>query len=401
MNERPLPCVEPPVIPSLSCPARSMREALPGRSALASLLLLGVLAACSSDATPEGAPPAAGGAPGAMGRGGGGGRGPAVTPIEIEVAQATPVARSSAVSGVLEPLRTVSVSAIVGGTVDRVRVEEGSRVRRGAVLAELDARELSAQLRSAEASLALARTVAQRSAALREKRVVTEVEFERDQTAAIAAEASVDQLRTRLSFTQVKAPIDGVIVTQAVQAGDVVSGQATLFTIAEVATLVTRFAVSELDVLRLTPGLPVTVTVDAMGGAAIEGRVRRIFPAADPATRLIPVEVALSGPQTAQLRPGFTVRARLALEAPRDVLTVPSRALAGAAAARYLFVVRGDKVERRTVRAGEDRDGRTEIFEGVVAGDSIVTAGNALLRDGGAVRIVTPIVSDTGTRRSP
>ncbi len=328
------------------------------------------------------------------GPGGGGARGAAITPVEIEIAGRTEVARTSAVAGVLQPIRTVNVTSLVGGTVERIMAEEGTRVSAGQVLVELDARELTAQLRSAEANLALARTVAERSAALREKRVVTDVEYERDQAALAAAEATAEQLRTRVSFTRITAPISGVVITQSVEAGNVISAQSTLYTIADLSMLVTRFSVSELEVLSLTPGLAVQLQVDALRGATVEGRVRRIFPAADPSTRLVPVEVALSGAATRELRPGFTVRAKLALEAPRSVLTVSSRALAGAASARYLFVVQGSNAVRRTVQAGEDREGRTQIFGGLTEGDSVVVAGNALLRDGGAVRIVTPIGAD-------
>ena len=200
------------------------------------------------------------------------------------------MARTSAVAGVLEPIRIVNVTALVGGTVERIDAEEGTRVTAGQVLVELDARELRAQLRSAEATLALAKTVADRSTALREKRVVTDVEYERDQAALAAAEAAVDQLRTRLSFTRITAPISGVVITQSVEAGNVISAQTTLYTIADVSTLVSQFSVSELEVLNLTPGLPVDVQVDALRGAVVQGRVRRIFPSADPSTRLVPVE---------------------------------------------------------------------------------------------------------------
>ncbi len=339
-------------------------------------------------------PAAAGsGSPQTGGRGG-----PTVTPVEIEIAGLTEVTRTSLVTGVLEPLRTVTVTSLIGGTIQAIHAEEGTRVAPGQLLAELDTRELAAQLRSAEANLALAKSVADRSTALHAQRVVTDAEFERDRAALAAAEATAEQVRTRLGFARVASPIAGVIVTQSVEAGDVISGQSALFTVADVATLVTIFGVSELEVLNLRPGATVSVTVDALGGAAVEGRVRRIFPAADPSTRLVPVEIALTGTAVRELRPGFTVRARLAMEDPRRVITVPTRALAGPAGSRYLFVVQGGRAVRRVVQSGEDREGRTEVFNGILAGDSVIVAGNSLLRDAGAVRIVPPLVPDTAAR---
>jgi RND family efflux transporter MFP subunit len=358
-------------------------------------------AACSKgDAADQAAAPQpATGAPAAAGAGGRGGRGgPAITPVEVELAGRTEVVRTSLVTGVLEPIRTVRVTSLIGGTVQSITAEEGTRVRAGQVLAELDTRELSAQLRSAEANLALAKSVADRSTALHAQRVVTDAEFERDRAALAAAEASVEQLRTRVSFARVTAPISGVITAQTVEAGDVINGQAVLYTIADVSTLVALFGVSELEVLALNPGARVGVTVDALNGATVEGRVRRVFPAADPTSRLVPVEVAITGAAARELRPGFTVRARLALEDPRAAITVPSRALAGPSGSRYLFVIEAGKAVRRVVQAGDDRDGRSEVFSGVVEGDSVIVAGNSLLRDGGAVRVVPPIVADTARR---
>jgi HlyD family secretion protein len=131
--------------------------------------------------------------------------------------------------------------------------------------------------------------------------------------------------------------------------------------------------------------------VDAVPGSTVRGRIRRIFPAADAATRLVPVEVAIAGNAVPGLKPGFTVRARLALDESRTGITVPTRALQGGASSRYLFVLEGNKAHRRTVRAGDDIEGISEIFGGVNEGDTVVVTGNAMLRDGGTVRVVEPL----------
>ena len=317
-------------------------------------------------------------------------------PVEISIAALTPIARTTTITGILAPIRTVGVTSILAGTLLSVRAEEGTRVRAGAVLAELDTRELSAQVRSAEATLALAGGNFERSKVLLAEKVITSAEFERDRAAFASAESNAEQLRTRLGFARITAPISGVVASKTVEAGDVISGQRQLFTIADVSTLVTRLAVSELNVVALTVGATVPVTVDAMPGEAIEGRIRRIFPAADAATRLVPVEVAISGDALPGLKPGFSVRAKLALDEARQGITVPSRALQGGASSRYLFVVSGNKAQRRGVRAGDDIDGLSEIFSGVEEGDTVVVAGSALLRDGATVRLVQPLRPETG-----
>ena len=313
--------------------------------------------------------------------------------MAIEIAQVTTgsLAREATVAGVLAPVRSVGVNAQLGGALLAVRAEEGHVVRQGQVLAEVDSRELRAQLRSAEAALALAKSTAERSAALFRDRVVTAAEHERDQAALAAAQASAEALRTRLGYATVRAPISGVITEKRAEAGDLVQTQGRLFTIADVSTLVVRVQVSELDITGLRERQSVQVTVDAFGATPFTGIIRRIFPAADSATRMVPVEVALSGPAVRQLKPGYLARVTLKLGERPGVLLIPAAALVGSRDAYAVFVVRGDKVERKLIRLGQSGGPMVEVVEGLAVGDTVVTLGRDQVRDGGTVRIVRPI----------
>lgn len=345
------------------------------------LSLLTVAGACGTD----------GEAANTQRRGPGGNGGPSA--VEIATVQRTSLSRTSVVTGQLAPVLTVGVNSQVGGALLSVNVEEGSRVRKGDVLAEIDPRELTAQVRAAEAQLALARSTAERSAALHRAQVITSAEYDRDQTALAAAEASAAQLQTRLAFTRVTSPLTGVVTQRFVRTGDIVGAQSPMFTVADVSTLVTQLPVSELEVPFLRPGATVPVSVDAFG-QSINGRIRRIFPAADSSSRLVPVEVAVDGNALPGLRPGYTVRATLQLDQRDGVLVVESRAVVGAAGAHSVYLVRDGRAERRMVRVGADIDGRTEVLDGLAFGDTVITTGNALLRDGAQVRIVDPLGAD-------
>lgn len=354
------------------------------------LLIAAIATAACSRADGETDRPATAGRSGpGGGQGGPGNRGPAA--VEVATIGTGSLVRTTMVSGSLEPIRTVGVNAQLGGALTAVRVEEGSVVRAGQVLAEVDAREIAAQVRSAEAALAFARSTAERSAQLFRDRVMTAAENERDQAALAAAQASYDQLRTRLGFASVRAPISGVITEKRVEAGDVVQNQARLFTVADVSTLVARVLVSELDVTGIREGSVAEVAVDALGGARFQAQVRRIFPAADTATRMVPVEVALGGSAARQLRPGYMARVTFRLGARDDVVLAPASALVGPAQSRAVFVVKDGRAERRAVRVGTANGTSVEILEGLVPGDSVVVAGTDGLRDGASVRVVRPV----------
>lgn len=293
-----------------------------GLAALLVISLAGLTASCTERAGGE---PAT--AQPAGGRGASGGRGAAggrasdrPTPVEIELVRRGSVSRTSTIAGRLEPIRNVGINAQVAGILLAVKVEEGRRVRQGDVLAEIDVRELEAQGRSAEASLRLAKSVLERSENLFRQQIITSAELERDRTAFESATATLDQLKTRLGYARVVSPIDGIVTEKRVEAGDIVSTQTRLFTVADVGSLVTRVQVSELEVSSLKVGDHVPLTVDALGGDRMDARIRRIFPSADSATRLVPVEVALTGTQLGRLRPGYTARATFSLDKRDDAL---------------------------------------------------------------------------------
>lgn len=363
------------------------------RIALALVLLTsGAGVACTKPAGGEPAPGTTANAGRAGGRAGGRG-GPSDRPANVEIAlvKRGAVSRTSVIAGMLEPIRTVGVNSQLSGILLSLKAEEGHRVRQGDVLAEIDARELEAQARSAEASLKFAQSTVERSEQLYKQQIITIAELERDRASFESAKASSEQLKTRLGYAKVLAPISGIITDKRIEAGDIVSSSTRLFTVADVSTLVTRIQVSELEVSTLKSGDVVPLSVDALGGMKVDGHIRRVFPSADSATRLVPVEVALSGRQLEGLRPGYTVRATLSLDRRDDALLIPSRAVSGPAGARAVYVVKGGQIERKAVRVGSDMAGQSEILEGLHEGDSVITSGSSMLREGGKARVVEPL----------
>jgi membrane fusion protein (multidrug efflux system) len=377
-------------------------------SALVIVGLAGLLIACGSEAggraaatqsAGRGGAPRGGGGPG--GRGGLGRGFPPDRPIPVEVvtvARGT-VSRTATIAGILEPVRRVGVNAQLAGVLLSIRAEEGTRVRRGQPLAEMDTRELEAQERSAEASFRLAEANFKRSDQLFAQKIITAVEFDRDRAAYEAARATLDGLRTRIGYARIVAPLDGIVTEKRVEAGDVLTNNTRLFTIADVSMLVTRLLVSELEVRSLLAGDTVPMTVDALGGQRVLGRIRRVFPAADTATRLVPVEVALTGQSLRHLKPGYTVRATFHLDERTDALLVPSRAVSGPMGSRAVFLISAGKIARRAVSVGPDLDGRTEVFDGLQEGDSVIVSGGSMLREGALARAVGPL-GDTASARA-
>jgi RND family efflux transporter MFP subunit len=334
-------------------------------------------------------------------RGGRGGRGDpnAVTPVEVAIASRGPVTRVTALTGSVDPIRRVGVNSQISGALLSINVEEGSIVRKDQVLAQIDARELNMQLASAEAALTAAKSAMDRAEKMRKAQIYTDIEYDRDKTALASAQSTRDQLQTRIGYATVKSPLDGIVIDKLIEAGDIVGSQSRLFTIADVSTLVVRVNVSELEVGGLREGQNVELSLDALPNARVGGRIRRIFPAADSVSRLVPVEVELTGSDARQVRPGFLARATFRSNARENALLIPVSAVVVSVGASVVYVVNEGKATRTSVRPGLTSEGRIEILEGLSEGDTVIVAGNIAVRDGARVRVVTA-AGDSLTVRS-
>ena len=312
------------------------------------------------------------------------------TAVETDTVISGEIARVITLPGTVEAIRTIGVNAQVAGAVLEVPVEEGDRVEEGDVVARLDDREIQAQLRASEASYEVADAAFQRAEQLLERQVITQPEYEAARTAYEAARAQVEQLRTRVGFAVVRSPIGGVVTAKSVQSGDVVGNQGRLVDVAEVDTMVVRVSVSELDIVDVQPGNTVQLRLDALPGEVLRASVRRVFPTADPTTRLVPVEVALEPADGRRARPGYLARVEFQLEPKEDALLIPAGAIVSRGGGEAVYLV-GDSssVVLRSVTPGLTAAGRVEILDGLQVGDRVVTAGANLLRDGARIRDVS------------
>ena len=346
-----------------------------------------LLTACGGDEEAP-VPGAASGQVAGRAAGGPAAGGDRIIPVQIAGVTRGAIARNVTVTGTVEPIRTVGVNSQLPGALLTVNAQEGDIVRQGAVLARVDDRELQAQLAAAEASFQVAEAQFQRAQQLRDRKVITAPEYDRDRTAFASAKAQYDQLKTRIGYATVRAPLTGVVTEKMVETGDVIGNQQRLFSIADISSMVVRVGVSELDVVQLGTGDQVMVTLDAIPDRPLRGRIRRVFPQGDPTTRLVPVEIVLDAESARVARPGFLARVTFALGARDGVLLVPGGAVIGGAGGQAVFVVQDGKAVRRAVETGVTSEGRVEIRNGLQEGEQIVIAGNNLLRDGMGVRAV-------------
>jgi len=312
-----------------------------------------------------------------------------------------PVVRRTSVSGQVRPIRRVFVNSQMSAEVRAVRVEEGDRVRAGDLMIRLDDRDARADLAAAEARYEVAKTAYERAEALVEADIITEADFEQERTAYASAESELERARTRMSYTEVRAPVSGTVTEKTVEMGTVVGVQDRLFAIDDLSTLVVRTRISELDVVHLEVGERVEVQLDAFPGRRLEGRIRRIFPAADAETRLVPVEVQLVDADPSEVRPGFLARVSFELRMRRSAPLVPAGAVTGPETGQMVFVVEDGRAGRREIETGLESDGWLEVVDGLRPGEEVVVAGLQGLREGDRVRRSGSRGGDEAGREGP
>lgn len=267
--------------------------------------------------------------------------------------------------------------AVPAQQVDAVRAAaEAARAQHEAAQAQW--RAAQDQLHAAEAALRLAQTATQQVA-------IRQRDAEQAQAAARQAEAALRLVRLQLEQTQVRAPLDGVVVERRADPGEYAAPGVPLLTVADVSTVRVHLAVSETRIRMLRVGQPVQVAVDALPGRAFSGRVEGWTPAADPRTRSFLVKVRVPNADGA-LRPGMFARGRVVLQSKPQVPAVPSEALVYEGGRAFVFVVESGRAWRRPVAVGLTSAGWSEV-RGLAPGTPVVVAGQGLLRDGDPVTV--------------
>ncbi len=320
------------------------------------------------------APGKAGGPPGAF----------AIGVDTVKVASSVFVDEVAAV-GSLKSNESVVLRPEIAGRLAAIHLREGMPAARGTVLVALDASTQAAELRQAEANLALAQANHRRTEDLYEKKFVSA--RARDEAAANlkVLEAAVALAQARLQKTQIRAPFAGIVGIRNVSVGDYVKEGQELVNIEDIGSLKVDFRLPESYLSRLRKGQSVEVSTDAMPGQAFKGMLDAIDPLLDASGRAISLRARLDNPDL-KLRPGMFVRVRLAFGSERQGLAVPEEALMPAGNDNFVFKVAEGKAQRVMVKIGQRRGATVEITQGLKAGDEVVTAGQLKLRDGVPVR---------------
>lgn len=347
---------------------------------------------------------------------------PEVQTVKAQVTQAGQPSAGSAVltaSGYVVARRKAVVSAKIQGRLAELRVEEGSKVREGEVIARLESVDYEAQVsrakaqvQRAEADLAEARRQTRVAENLAKESVLSRDELEASQSRVKVAEANVSQAKADQEFaaaqlqnTLIRAPFAGVVVKKMAEVGESVApippgvnlstSSGAVVALADLATLEVEADVAEANVARLGDEQPAEVTVEAFPDEHYRAVLRQVIPTADRTKATVQVKVTILD-KDPKLKPEmsakvtFLEREQKAVQGappPPPSVSVPAEAVVTRNGKQVVYELRDTVVKERPIVAGPERQGRYTIKEGLSGGEILVSRPPESLKDGDEVKV--------------
>jgi multidrug efflux system membrane fusion protein len=290
-----------------------------------------------------------------------------------------------------------------GGVLQQIHFKEGTEVKSNALLFTIDPRPAQAALARDKAQLENAEVQFAREQKLFEQKLVSQDEYDTSKAARDTLAATVQTDELNLSYTEIRAPFDGVAGSAQLREGNVVkSPDDTLLTINRIHPIYVQFAVPERYLPQIrkemtSHTLKVFAAFENAMSEAPQGELTFVDNAVDTSTGTIRLRGTFQNENSA-LWPGQFVRVNLILSELTNAIVVPSQAVQTGQNGQFIYVVKADQtVENRPVTTGVTFDGMTVIEKGISAGDTVVTDGQLRLSPNTKVSVKT---SETGNTNS-
>jgi RND family efflux transporter MFP subunit len=321
-------------------------------------------------------------------------------PVKVYQVKRQRISENLFYTGLIEASKEINVSPDVAGKIAAIYVEEGDRVQKGQLLAELDTRAIRLQLDQARAGVAVAeanyndaKRNMDRMDRLSQENAVSEQQAEKIKLVFEAAEAQLQQAKSALNLANhqldvslMKAPFNGIVAARGADVGDMINpmmGGAGVLTLVDFYRVKIGIDVSHQDIVRIAKGQPALLKVSAFPDEIFDGQVTVVNLAADILTKNFRVEVQVNNPDLI-LRPNTYGEVTFEVKVHENVFAVPQNALVDN---KFVFVAKGNKAEKREVVFGIQNAEMVEIVSGLLEGDLVIVEGNYSMDDGTEIEI--------------
>jgi len=312
----------------------------------------------------------------------------AAIPVEVATANAGDISAYYSSTATLEADEEATVVAKVRGIVEELHVEEGDIVQAGDLLAQLEDEQLALEAERAKATMDRLKNELNRKEELFNKNLVSAQEFENAKYEYHAQKSAYELAQLQVKYSQIKAPINGVISDRMIKVGNMINSDQEVFHITDFDTLLAVLNVPEHEMNKLQKGQPALIQVDAVAGKTFEGQVLRVSPTVNPETGTFKVTVSVKD-ESRQLKPGMFGRVRIVYDTRQNALMVPKNAVMNEDGISSVYVINNQLAFRKNIRTGYENGSNIEVLEGLNPADTVVTVGQNSLQDSAMVEVVS------------
>jgi membrane fusion protein (multidrug efflux system) len=315
------------------------------------------------------------------------GKAPGGMPVRAVAAKVAPAVLETGAVGSLRADEAVTIRPEIAGRLAKILFDEGHSVKKGALLATLDASETRAQLMSSSAQAKLDLQRLERAEDLFKKGFISQQALDEARSSHARSAARVREDEAKLAKSEIRAPFSGVAGLRQVSEGAYVAAGTDIARLEKIDQLKLDFRVPEIHLASLKRGQSVKVAVDAYAAESFAGSVYAIEPAVDEQTRTVLVRARVANADL-KLRPGMFARVQLQLGVREQAVWIPEEAIVPRGQDSYVFRVNGGRAELVRVQTGARKVGEVEIRSGVAGGDLVVTEGSQRIGPGMPVTVM-------------
>lgn len=290
-------------------------------------------------------------------------------------------------NGDVQAIRQAGIFSKVGGNLERIYADMGSKVYSGQLLATIDSTELYQQYQQTNATYQNARMTFERVQQLIEKSLSSKQDLDNADAAMKVARSNFEAAATRLSYARIVAPFSGIITKRFLDPGALVAANnATLFTLMNLDRVKVIVNVPEGDVHSVYQVNTALVTLDALPGQTFHGRVTRFSDALDLTTRTMAIQIEIEN-AAHTIKPGMFATVQMTVAEHQNAITIPTNAILKDDVGQYVFALDESKAKQIRVKTGAELLERTEILSGLTGNETVITVGQQFVKDGGQVNI--------------
>lgn len=312
----------------------------------------------------------------------------AAIPVEMASAHRGSISAYYSTTATLEAEEEAMVVAKVRGVVQKLNVEEGDYISKGEVMAQMEDEQLEIEASRAKSTMDRLYNDYQRNKELFERKLVSAEQFENSKFEYESQKSAYELANLKLRYTQIKAPISGVVSQRMIKVGNMVNTDQEAFKITDFDPLLAVLHVPEHEMNKLRKGQTSIIRVDAIQDQTFTGQVLRISPVVNPETGTFKVTIAIKD-ESKQLKPGMFGRVRIVYDTRDNALMIPKEAVMNEDGASSVYVLNDKLVFRRAIETGYVNGANIEVLNGLQDGDSVVTIGQSSLQDSALVQVVS------------